>query len=136
MISGIEREQPRQRDALLHAAAQLARIEIGETGEMNEIEIFRGLGHALALGQSLHLERPRDVLDGGEPGKQRELLEHHAAIGPRRPDRTAVETQVAAAGRLEAAEDVQEGALAAARRSDDRDELVLVDGERQAIDRA
>jgi hypothetical protein len=102
---------------------------------VNEIEIFRGLGQALALGQSLHLERPCDVLDGGEPGKQRELLEHHAAIGARRPDRTAVEPQVAGGRGLEAAEDVQERALAASGRPDDRDELVLIDGERQAVDR-
>src|SRR4029077_15826693 len=90
---------------------------------------------ALALGQSLHLERPCDVLDGGEPGKQREFLKHHAAIGARRPDGTAVEPEVARGRGLEAAEDVQERALAASRRPYDGNELVLVDGERQAVDR-
>ena len=131
---GIEREQPRQRDALLHAAAELAGIEIGEARKMHEIEIVGGLGDALGPRQSLHLERPSDVLDGGEPGKQRELLEHHAAIGAGWPDRGAVEAQFAAARRLEAADDVQERALAAAGRAHDGNELVLVDGQRQAID--
>jgi len=126
--------KPRERDALLHAAAELAGIEIGEARKMHEIEIVGGPGEALGLRQPFHLERPRDVLDGGEPGKQRELLEHHAAIGAGRPDRGAVEAQLAAARGLEAADDVQERALAAARRPDDGDELVLVNGQRQAID--
>src|SRR3954454_9714219 len=79
----IEREQPRQRDPLLHAAAQLPRIEVGEAREVNEIEIFRGLEKALALGQSLQLERPCEVLGGGETGKQRDFLYYQAAIAAR-----------------------------------------------------
>ena len=89
---GIEREQACQADALLHAAAQLRRIKIGEAGEMHEVEIFGGLRKPLALAELLHLQRPGDVLDRGEPGKQRKLLEHNPAIGAGRSDRPAVET--------------------------------------------
>ena len=91
----VEREQPRQRDPLLHAAAQLARIEVGEAREVNEIEIFARLGQSARAWAGPSSRAASDVLDRGEPGKQRELLEHHAAIGAGRPDRTAVEPQLA-----------------------------------------
>src|SRR5207247_1196200 len=44
---GIERKQPRERNALLHSAAKLAGVEVGETGEMHEVEVCARLGEAL-----------------------------------------------------------------------------------------
>src|SRR5204862_3479693 len=84
-------------------------------------------------GKSLHLQGPGNVLDGGQPGKQRELLKHHAPVRAGCPDRPSVQADVAGRGRLEAADDVQERALAAAGRSDDGYEFVLIDRERQTI---
>src|SRR5262249_58340694 len=103
-------------------ADQLRGIKIGEAREVYEIEIIGGLGEALLFRDALHLQRPGDVLDRGEPGKQGELLEHHAAVGAGRTDRSPVEMHRAGCRRLEAADDVQERALAAAGRADDGDE--------------
>jgi len=60
----------------------------------------------------------------------RSLLKHHAAIGTRGADRPSAQPQLAGGRRLEAADDVQERALAAAGRPDDGDEFVLVDRQR------
>src|SRR5437588_463118 len=48
--------------------------------------------------------------------------------------RPSVQADIAGRGRLEAPDDVQEGALAAAGRSDDGYEFMLLDRERQTID--
>src|SRR5579863_8087477 len=57
------------------------------------------------------------------------ILKHHAAVRTGPSDPLAVEGDAAAARMLEAADDVQERAFAAAGRADDGDELVPVDGE-------
>src|SRR6185503_21047009 len=59
------------------------------------------------------------------PWEQRELLEHHAAVGSGAVDRVAIHADRARLGGDEAAHDVQERALAAAARADDGDELAL-----------
>ena len=81
------------------------------------------------LRTALRLETPGDVAGHALPGKQRELLEHHAAVGAGAAHFLAVDADRAGVGRDEAAHDVQEGALAAAARADDGDELALAGGE-------
>src|SRR6516162_7725501 len=113
----------------------MAGINVGETREMNEVEIFLRFRQPFAFGQSLHFERPSDILGGSEPGKERKLLEHHAAVGTGCSDRPAFEPDMTACRRLEAPDDVQESALAAAGRTKDGNELVLFDGKREVIER-
>ena len=76
-----------------------------------------------------------DVLRDREPGKQRIFLEHDAAVRPRRPDRLAVEPQVAARRLLEAGDDVEQGGLSATARAEDGEELVVGDVEIDAVER-
>jgi hypothetical protein len=56
-----------------------------------------------------------DVLQHGPPGKQRERLEHHAAIAPRSVHRLSADEDFAAGDRDEARDHVEDGRLAAAR---------------------
>ena len=75
--------------------------------------------HAL-LDQPVH-----DVAEHGLPGKQRELLEHRPAVGPRPGDRLSRYRNASCRRPHEPADDVEERGLAAARRSQDRYELAL-----------
>src|SRR4029079_8070968 len=68
-----------------------------------------------------------DVVEHREPGKERVALEHHAAVRARAIDARAVEHHRAGALPVEPGDDAQQGALAAARRAEDGDEVVLGD---------
>src|SRR5258708_3158130 len=126
---GIEGEHARERDALLHAAGELGGVVIAEFAEAGHVE---GLGDHIvdvrARG-ALRLESPGDVAGDRLPRKERELLEHHAAVGAWFFDFLPIDADRAGIGADEAAHHVQEGALAAAARADDGDELALAHGE-------
>src|SRR5215469_8541101 len=64
---------------------------------------------ALDHGAELH------VLDGGAPGKERVLLEHHPAVGSGLRHLVAVHEDVAGGGLDEARDHVEQGGLATAR---------------------
>src|SRR5512139_4227941 len=81
-------------------------------------------------------QRQRDVIERSELGQQVEALEHEAdlavaqgsqLIRRQSADILPVETVTAAAGAIEAAEQIHEGALARARRPHDGDEFALGD---------
>src|SRR5438034_3049254 len=93
---------------------------------VHHLQVLADGGVDLRARHALGLEAPGDVAGHGAPGKKRELLEHHAAVRAGAADLLAVHADAAAAlGLDEAADDVQEGALAAAARADDGDELAL-----------
>ena len=82
-----------------------------------------------ALGQPVF-----HIAEHGLPGKQREVLEHDAAVRPRLADRRAAHADFAGRAGHEAADHVQQRALAAAARSDDGDEFAVADRQRDPID--
>src|SRR5919201_2526130 len=122
---GIEGQHARERHALLHAAGELRRIVIAEIGEAGHLELALHYRLDLGAGHALRLEPPGDVAGHGLPREERELLEHHAAVGSRAAHVAPVDADRAAVGGNEAAHDVEERALAAADRADDGDELAL-----------
>src|SRR5256712_3630932 len=123
---GIDRQDARERHALLHSARQLGGIVVAEVAEVHHLQVLADGGVDLRARRALGLEAPGDVAGYGAPGKKRELLEHHAAVRAGAADLLAVHPDAAAAlGLDEAADDVQESALAAAARADDGDELAL-----------
>src|SRR6266850_601756 len=127
---GIDRQHARERHALLHSARQLGGVVIAEVVEVHHLQVLADGGVDLRARRALGLEAPADVAGHGAPGEKRELLEHHAAVRAGAVDLLAVHPDAAAAlGLDEAAEDVQEGALAAAARTDDGDELALAHAE-------
>ena len=82
------------------------------------------------LGQALALQPVADVLRHGVPGKQCVFLKHDRAFPSGFRDDLSADTKLAARGLLEAGEQVQQCRLSASARSDDREELVLLDLER------
>jgi hypothetical protein len=132
---GTGRQRPYDADALLHAAGQpvwILVLELQQAGEAEE-RARRGLPAVLAL--ALHLESELDVAAHRLPGKQRVLLEHHAAIGARPVDRLAVDRDRSAGGLEKSGDSVEQGRLAAARWPDDRHELAGRDMQRHVFDR-
>src|SRR5262249_49111571 len=92
----IERERARDRGALLHAAREVRRKAVLEAGEPDEIDELLRPRLALGARQALPLEAIEDVAAHGLPRKQREMLKHDAAVGPRRRDGLAVDRDAAA----------------------------------------
>src|SRR5262249_7447606 len=91
---------------------------------------------AVALGAvGAQRETERDVVLDRQPRKQRRLLEHHAAIRPRSLDGLAIDENPPGGRRFEAGDEVQERGLAAAAGADQRDDLLLLDGESDVEER-
>ncbi len=77
---GIERERPRQPDALLLAARQLPRLRVLVAGETDDLDPFgRLVQPGLAL-DTAHLEPVGDVVEHGAMRQQPEPLEHHRRL--------------------------------------------------------
>src|SRR5262249_45833723 len=122
---GIVGERARDRDALLHAARQLAGKSALETLKADGADEAPNYLFALRSRHAAHLEAVIDVLRDRQPGEQRVFLEHDAAVDAGTGDGLAADLDYAAVGGNESAQDVKQRALAAARRPDDRDELAL-----------
>ena len=141
----VEQEHPRvtddrarERDPLLLAAGQLARLAGLPPGEADELE---DLGHPrphLRLRQLLPLETERDVVRDRHVREERVALEDgvHVALVRREPDDVAVAEEDPAGRRvLEAADHPEGRRLAAAGRAEQREERAPWDLERDAVDR-
>src|SRR5206468_3899598 len=115
-------ERARDRDALAHAAGEFGWIAVLEAGQPDQIdEVFRALD-ALRLRLACDLEREGDILADGAPGKRRLFLEHHADRGMRAFQGLARDRDTPIVAVEQAADDVEQSGLAAAGRSDDREE--------------
>src|SRR5712692_2201574 len=133
----VEDERARDRDALLHAAGELVRMRLRECAEADERQDLIGAAESLGPRALVQLEPELDVRADRTPRKQRGLLEHEAdVLRALRLLRGTTADLDASDRRLdEAADDPEERGLAAAARTDERDELVLADRERDLADR-
>ena len=84
----------------------------------------------------LQFEAEFDIVLHGAPRQQPELLKHHGAIGAGAADRPAVHEHLAGIRLGQAQQHVEEGALAAAGRTDDRQELAFLDLDVETAKRA
>ena len=73
----IDHERARKPDALAHAARQFLGIGVLESVEPDQIDRGERAVAALVRRHALRLQPELDVLQHGEPGEQREGLEHH-----------------------------------------------------------
>ncbi len=126
---------PRDGDALLLAAGELGgpgAAAIAKAHALEERE--RALLHGRASLPANVQRRQADVLQHGEMGKEVESLEHHAHAGAQgkeggrvgqgaRQERQPGDAHAPRVERLEPVEAAQESALAASRRTDERDGL-------------
>ncbi len=90
---------------------------------------------ALVAGEPHPLEAVEDVGAHALPGKQREVLEHDAAVGARRADRLALDQDLAGLGRQEAADQIEQRRLAAAGRAEQREEFPASHIQRHILER-
>ena len=130
---GIEDERLREADALSHAARELVRIAVAEAAEADAPEPLLRL--LLGPGAAAELEPGGDVLQRRAPRHQAVGLEHVAGAAVDSRERRAEHLDRSAARREQAGGDVEQRALAAAGRADDRDELAGADGERDVAHR-
>src|SRR5438067_8816618 len=133
----VEDKAPRERDALLLAPGELARLLAGEPAQPDKVEDF---AHALCLLRArkrAHAQRKGDVALDGHVRKQRGVLEDDADVALVRlaaRQILAVELDDAAGVLLEAGDHHQRRRLPGAARAEERDELALRDVEADPID--
>ena len=110
-------------------------IMIFEARQANEIEKVARPRIARVARYASGFQRKGHILDSGAPGKGRFFLEHHADFRLAAAHLFAVEQDLAIVIGEQAADHVHQRGLAAARRADDRDELALLNVERDIVDR-
>ena len=109
-------ERAGERDPLAHAAGKLVRPVLGELAEVHHLEQLVGTGAPLVAAHPGELERELDVAPGREPRKQRRFLEHQPGV-------VGAHVDLARRRLVETGHDVEQRALAAARRAEQAHEL-------------
>ena len=125
-----------ERDALPLAARQLRGSALGEVPEADDLHDLADAAAQVRPADALGLEAVGDVLLDAEVREQGVALEHHVdrALVRRHPEQVlAVDLDAARLGRLEAGDRAQQRGLAAARRAEQGEELVVGDVERDAV---
>src|SRR5215213_4983843 len=133
---GLRDQGAHQRDALAHAARQGSRERLGEGSEAYLIQRLGHAGSALTCWHAGDLEPVADIGLDRAPWEDRVPLEHVADLAPYLAlfHRLAVDEDVAAGPGDQPGDHVQDGALAAARRTQERDELAAPNVEGHLID--
>ena len=126
----LRRQRAGQRHALLLAAGKLVGIAVAELRQLDELQHLGDALVGLRLWHAGDLEAEGDVLRDRQVGEQRIGLEHHADIalvGLQPGDVLAADDDRAGGRLLEAGDHAQHRRLAAARRSEEGDELAGAD---------
>ena len=138
---GLVHQRAAQRGALLHAAGQFPGKAVLVAFEADRFQELARLFAVLpfftmdAAAMRLHnLERQQHVVDRRAPGQQVGILERHADRLERAGDRLAFDGERAAGRRMQAGDEPQERALAAARGPDHGDELAVRDLQADFLD--
>ena len=126
---GIDHQRAGESDALPHAARELLGIGRLEPVETDEIDRLQRPLPPLGTRHALRLQAELDIAEHGEPGKEREGLEHHGDAVRRAVDDVAAIGDAALGGRREAGDDAQKGRFAGARLAEDGDDLAFLQRE-------
>ncbi len=127
-------EGAREADALAHAARKLARISGLVTVEADEVDGGKRAGADLLLLDAERLEAELHVLQHGEPGKQREALEHHRDAAGGTLDRLSHIDERAALRFRQARDQAQQGRLAGTRAAEQSHDLALFQREIDVVE--
>src|SRR2546425_762184 len=134
----VQHEGAGERDALLLAAGELARITELEARQVDLVEAGRDALGDRGTVELSHLESVGDVRLHRHVRPERVVLEHHAdvtRVGPEPVDAPVPEPDLAAVQRMEAGDQPEKRRLAAARGPDQREQLAVTDLEARAVDR-
>ena len=130
-------ERAGERRPLAHAAGKLRRIVVHEVLEPDRLQRLARAILLLCLGHALEHHAELDVLDHRAPRKQRVLLEHEGdLVRQRTAHRLAADLDRARGRRQQAADHVEQRALAAAARPDQAQQFAAHDVERGVEQRA
>lgn len=126
-----------ERNTLPHPTRQLRRIGILEPGQP---ELRKTLGSdpaSFLVGNAVNVECEGSVFDRGAPRQQQIALPHVGGTAEPGPERgnLSVECDIATGLGKEPGNDVEQSALARTGRSDQRDELAVVDVETDVVQR-
>ena len=128
-------QRPRDGHALAHAAREFVGVAIGKVFEADLTEQSQRPVPVGARVERAQLDLHEHVVERGAPVEQHGALEDDAQIGLRTIDDSAIDAHFAGARQVQARDQPQQGALAAARRSDDRQEFALPDRQVDALER-
>jgi hypothetical protein len=125
---GIVDQRARNRGALLHAAGQLVGELVLVTGEPDQRKEVAGARAARSHGKAEDLRRQQHVVDHAPPFQQQWLLENHADVA-RRIERLGfgADRDLAGVEGMQTGENLEQGGLAATRRSDQGHQLARLD---------
>src|SRR3954454_948840 len=123
--------------ALLHPAGQLPWVVVDESRQADRIEGLLDESRSLAAAQPLVTKRQQHVVADGRPGHQRAavLLEDERHLLRRLGHSLAAEDRLAARRAQQPCDAFEQRRLPAAGRSDDADELAVLDDERHVAQR-
>src|SRR5262245_37460586 len=128
-------ERATDRGPLLHPTGQLPRMRVVEPAQPHEAnEIQRHRSRWLAI-QSQNLDRQHDVVEHRPPVEQDGRLEDHPDVLAGAGDRCPVHRDGARTGRHQSRYQLEERALAAAAGTDEHQELVRNDVQRDPVQR-
>ena len=133
----LEHEDPGDRDPLLLAARELARVAVGEAAEGDEVERLRHPVIPFGPRDLAHGEAVLHVAPDAQVGKEGVALEDHPDVAPvgRHEGHVALSDHDATLlGDVEARDAAKEGGLAAARGSEQGHDLAAVDAERAFLE--
>ena len=101
--------------------------------EADDAQHLRGALVHRVLVHAAHFKSESDIAQRREPGKQRRLLKHDAAVEPGLFDPLAVEPHLAFDRLHQAGDDAQERAFAAAGGTEQAEEFVARDGDLEIL---
>ena len=138
----LDRQRPRQRNALALTARQLARVAVGEPVELHQIQQFLDARAdtrlVLAHRARLHAQAESDVFKHRHMAEQRIVLEHEsdmALAGSAGERILAVERNLAGVGPIQPGDDAQQRGLARTRRPEQRQQFAIGDLQIDAVER-
>src|SRR3989442_916129 len=133
----LDHQRPRDGHALLLTAGELRGIARLEPLELHERQHAAHALVDLRARHAPHVEAEGHVVEDGEVREERVVLEDHpesAALGRQGIEGLVVEPDLAGARREQAGEEVEGGGLAAARGTEEGDELAAAHLEREVVE--
>ena len=125
------------RDALALAARELARLALEQLLDAEDLGRLVDAFGDLGLGELAHLEPERHVVVHGHVRVQRVVLEHHRDVAVLRGqivDHPLADRDLPGGDLLQAGDHAERGRLAASRRPDEDDELLVADVQVDVLD--